>query len=85
MQLGGRLLAGLAAITLLAGGAEYREPASHPQTTHYVNRSGRKIHPGWVLEAAPLRWTAICKDGDYSFSNHPRGACFHHGGVARWR
>lgn len=28
--------------------------------------------------------TAICRDGTYSFSQHRRGTCSHHGGVAQW-
>jgi hypothetical protein len=27
---------------------------------------------------------ALCKDGDYSFSQHRIGACNGHGGVAQW-
>jgi hypothetical protein len=26
----------------------------------------------------------MCADGTYSFSQHRRGTCSHHGGVARW-
>jgi hypothetical protein len=35
-------------------------------------------------DAPPLRATAICPDGTYSFSEHPfvGGTCSHHGGVA---
>jgi hypothetical protein len=28
--------------------------------------------------------TAQCRDGSYSFSEHHRGTCSHHGGVASW-
>ncbi|MBY8861504.1 DUF3761 domain-containing protein [Nocardia sp. CA2R105] len=28
--------------------------------------------------------TAQCRDGEYSFSQHRRGTCSGHGGVARW-
>src|SRR2546422_197977 len=28
--------------------------------------------------------SAICNDGTYSYSQHRRGTCSHHGGVARW-
>ena len=32
----------------------------------------------------PSGATAQCRDGTYSFSQHRRGTCSHHGGVARW-
>ena len=32
----------------------------------------------------PAGATAQCRDGTYSFSQHRRGTCSHHGGVARW-
>ncbi|WP_051468562.1 DUF3761 domain-containing protein [Actinomadura oligospora] len=32
----------------------------------------------------PSGATAICRDGTFSFSQHRRGTCSHHGGVARW-
>ncbi|UMB69120.1 DUF3761 domain-containing protein [Mycobacterium paraterrae] len=28
--------------------------------------------------------TAICRDGDYSFSTHHSGTCSRHGGVSQW-
>ena len=34
--------------------------------------------------AAPAGSTAKCKDGTYSKSQHHRGTCSHHGGVAAW-
>ena len=33
---------------------------------------------------APAGATARCRDGTYSFSQHRRGTCSHHGGVAEW-
>jgi endonuclease YncB( thermonuclease family) len=32
----------------------------------------------------PYGATAICNDGTYSFSQHRRGTCSHHGGVREW-
>jgi hypothetical protein len=32
----------------------------------------------------PLGATAICRDGTYSDSQHRRGTCSWHGGVAKW-
>jgi Protein of unknown function (DUF3761) len=33
---------------------------------------------------APVGATAKCRGGTYSYSQHRRGACSHHGGVAVW-
>lgn len=32
----------------------------------------------------PSGATALCMDGTYSFSQHRRGTCSHHGGVKKW-
>jgi hypothetical protein len=32
----------------------------------------------------PQGITAICNDGTYSYSQHRRGTCSHHGGVKEW-
>jgi hypothetical protein len=32
----------------------------------------------------PIRATARCRDGTYSFSQHRRGTCSRHGGVVQW-
>ena len=37
--------------------------------------------PGWVRSASA---TNLCGDSTYSFSQHRRGTCSHHGGVATW-
>ena len=34
--------------------------------------------------APPPGATAICRDGDYSFSTHHTGTCSGHGGVRQW-
>lgn len=34
--------------------------------------------------APPQGATALCRDGDYSFSTHHSGTCSGHGGVSRW-
>lgn len=34
--------------------------------------------------AVPAGATARCRDGTYSFSEHRRGTCSHHGGVVAW-
>ena len=33
---------------------------------------------------APQGATAMCPDGDYSFSTHHSGTCSGHGGVSQW-
>jgi hypothetical protein len=41
--------------------------------------------PGLVGGGAPPAGaTAICRDGDYSFSTHHSGTCSRHGGVRQW-
>jgi hypothetical protein len=54
---------------------------------YYVNRSGQTVpRPcGNAREERPPRGaTAICRDGDYSFSRHHSGTCSGHGGVRNW-
>ena len=52
---------------------------------HYVNSSGHVIHsPSCGNESEPPRHTATCRDGSISFSEHRRGTCSGHRGVARW-
>jgi Protein of unknown function (DUF3761) len=33
---------------------------------------------------APSGATAVCEDGDYSYSTHHSGTCSGHGGVSQW-
>ena len=40
-----------------------------------------QVAPG---SAVPSDATAICRDGDYSFSTHHSGTCSGHGGVSQW-
>jgi len=52
----------------------------------YTNSDGNTVHsPAYPSDGqAPAGATAQCRDGTYSFSQHHRGTCSHHGGVARW-
>ncbi|BBZ30049.1 hypothetical protein MMAD_43440 [Mycolicibacterium madagascariense] len=34
--------------------------------------------------AIPAGVTAVCRDGDYSYSTHHSGTCSGHGGVSQW-
>ena len=52
---------------------------------HYVNSSGHVVHsPSCGNESEPPHHTATCRDGSISFSEHRRGTCSGHRGVARW-
>ena len=53
---------------------------------HYVNKSGAAVHSPahTVTGQAPAGASAKCRDGTFSFSQHHRGTCSHHGGVASW-
>jgi predicted RNA-binding Zn-ribbon protein involved in translation (DUF1610 family) len=50
---------------------------------YYVNSSGHFVHSPSCGEERQNR-TAECRDGSVSFSEHHRGACSSHGGVAHW-
>ncbi|WP_234028026.1 DUF3761 domain-containing protein [Pseudonocardia dioxanivorans] len=51
-------------------------------STHYVNVSGNCVpRPGSSTTESP---TAVCKDGEPSYSQHRRGTCSGHGGVDRY-
>lgn len=53
---------------------------------HYINKDGQVIHsPSTTKSGAPPPGaSAQCGDGTYSFSQHHRGTCSRHGGVAQW-
>ncbi len=51
---------------------------------YYTNVSGHRVHRPVHANYVPRGATAQCGDGTYSFSEHHRGTCSHHGGVARW-
>src|SRR5204862_8035932 len=72
----------------LAGGAFAVWPAKSPPSQNcgsYINRDGHEVlRPcGSWGDPRPARATARCADGTWSFSEHSRGTCSHHGGVAR--
>jgi predicted RNA-binding Zn-ribbon protein involved in translation (DUF1610 family) len=50
---------------------------------HYVNSSGHVVHSPSCGNEHEKR-TAECRDGSVSFSEHHRGTCSYHSGVARW-
>lgn len=51
---------------------------------HYTNVSGNEVHSPAYSNTVPSGASAICRDGTYSFSQHRRGTCSHHGGVDEW-
>ena len=53
---------------------------------HYKNVSGHTVHsPSATYSGrAPAGASAQCRDGSFSFSEHHRGTCSYHGGVASW-
>jgi len=50
----------------------------------YVNVDGVRVPSPVFSETKPAGATARCRDGSYSFSQHRRGTCSYHGGVAEW-
>ncbi len=61
--------------------AQYHHSSSHHS---YTNSEGVKVQSPTHYKSAPAGATALCRDGTYSFSQHRRGTCSHHGGVSRW-
>lgn len=51
---------------------------------YYINSNGNTIHSPAYSNTVPAGATARCRDGTYSFSQHRRGTCSYHGGVAEW-
>jgi hypothetical protein len=50
----------------------------------YLSSDGDCVHRPVAAATAPEGASAQCNDGTYSFSEHRRGTCSHHGGVAEW-
>ena len=64
-------------------------PQSQPtlsNSNYYTNVSGNTVHaPAYTTDGSvPAGASAQCADGTYSFSQHRRGTCSHHGGVSQW-
>lgn len=53
---------------------------------HYRSSDGRVVHSPAksTHDQVPSGASAKCRDGTYSFSQHRRGTCSHHGGVDNW-
>ena len=77
-----RCLLAAALVTCLAG--QVSEALADACNYHYyVNSYGHLVHSPSCGEEHRKR-TAECDDGSVSFSEHHRGTCSHHGGVAHW-
>lgn len=94
-----RRIAGLLGLSLalLAAPLEAKTPHTHRHASapaqeqllehgSYTNSDGVEVHsPAHTRSGkAPTGASARCRDGSYSFSQHRRGTCSHHGGVAAW-
>jgi len=51
---------------------------------YYTNVNDNTVQSPTKYDKQPQGATAQCADGTYSFSQHRRGTCSHHGGVAKW-
>lgn len=51
---------------------------------YYTNVDGNRVHRPMMSSSRPSGASAHCADGSWSFSQHARGTCSHHGGVASW-
>jgi hypothetical protein len=93
------LLALLAAAFAFGSTVNAKEPVSSPYVqqgepnetdlqshVHYTNKDGKTVHAPSKSKSGtvPQGATAKCRDGSYSFSQHHRGTCSRHGGVAEW-
>ena len=63
-----------------------KETADVPlsNNNHYINSVGNEVHSPAFAPSIPAGASAICRDGEYSFSQSRRGTCSRHGGVAEW-
>jgi len=65
--------------------AQRSRPPLPPVTGRsYINVDGVRVPSPVFSGTKPAGATARCRDGSYSFSQHRRGTCSHHGGVAEW-
>lgn len=65
-------------------GQRHRHAPRRAAGGYYTNSVGHRVRRPVAARSAPAGASAQCRDGTYSFSEHRRGTCSHHGGVARW-
>jgi hypothetical protein len=80
------LMRTLVMVTLIAVSLTGLSPASAYTCNdrHYLNSSGHVVHSPSCEQEQGSHHEAECRDGSTSFSEHRRGTCSHHGGVAHW-
>ena len=80
------VFAATAALALSVGGlAQAGVPGGCNEAAQLTQVSGETVQRPERDSRAPAGWTAVCRDGTYSFSENRRAACSSHGGVALWR
>jgi Protein of unknown function (DUF3761) len=74
----------LAAALVICFAVQCGKALAHANNNNcYVNSSGHVLHSPSCGQEHEKR-TAEWRDGSVSFSEHHRGACSYHGGVAHW-
>jgi len=65
---------------------DYANEAELKSHRHYRANDGHEVHAPArsTHDQVPAGASAKCRDGTYSFSQHRRGTCSHHGGVTNW-
>jgi hypothetical protein len=77
-----RIWAAVAALTVSIGGAAQARAPTVCDTAA-LHQPVRPLRPSaGTRRASPSGLDGRCRDGTYSFSEHRRGTCSHHGGVA---
>lgn len=75
-------------LTTPAGAHVSHHYARHASVHHSyglsTGRQGYSIHSPMRADSRPDGASVHCRDGSWSFSQHHRGTCSHHGGVASW-
>ena len=75
-------------VLILGGIADLARAEQRPgDCGYYINSNGHRVPSPFgnsKTDPPPPRATATCRDGTYSFSEHPYagGTCSHHGGSA---
>ena len=72
----------ITAAPVLAQGYSGQLFHNHSPSQYYTNTDGNRVHKPTFDTARPAGATARCADGSWSFSQHARGTCSHHGGVS---